>query len=207
MATRTVPKAPVPSVSIDHLLTYAVALVKEKGEECTFERLVCECFTLFPQHFGMQRYTQWPDSLRVNKSWWRCRSHHGWLIGSVQEGFHLTDQGAKVASRVAQLVAQDPTLPKRMYEGGRSRDRYQSMLRHVRRTTAFMDYSAAPDSFSPTDSALRQLLNATMETPLRILKQNMLAYRQAAEAHNDSEVLAFLAACDEALASGTAKEN
>ena len=66
---------------IDQLVVYAVKRILDANEECTFERLVYECFTLFPEKFEFKRYPEWPDSARITKAWLRCRTDKGWIAG------------------------------------------------------------------------------------------------------------------------------
>ena len=192
------------ATSIDQLLTYAVGQVAAAGEECTFERLVYECFTLFPKQFAMQRYPEWPDSVRVNKTWLRCRTDRGWIVGSVQEGFRLTQGGEVVASKVARTLGKDPAAANQTNEGNRARERYEAMLRYVRRQPSFQAYQADPGAFTLSEPGLRVLLNATLETPRRVLRQNLRAYQNAAAAYEDAEAAEFLTACGEMLKEGTA---
>ena len=188
--------------SIDELLTFAVGRVTNAGEDCTFERLVYECFQLFPKQFGMQRYPEWPDSVRVNKTWLRCRTDRGWIVGSVQEGFRLTDRGNRVAAKVARSLGKDNASLPQPSEGGRARERYEAMLKYVRRQPAFQAYQASPDSLELSDADLRVLLNGTLETPRRVLRQNLRAYQDAAQVYADEEVSAFLNACDSLMKEG-----
>lgn len=182
--------------SIDELLTYAVGQVAEAGEECTFERLVYECFHLFPDKFSMQRYPEWPDSVRVNKTWLRCRTDRGWIVGSVQEGFRLSERGRQVATRVSHALGKGESPRPEQNEGGRARERYEAMLKYVRRQQAFQTYQSAPDSLTLSDADLRVLFNGTLETPSRVLRQNLRAYQNAAQEYGDQEVTAFLNTCD-----------
>ena len=67
--------------NLDEMLIYCADLVQQTGDACTFERLVYECFTRFPEQFGMISYPQWPDNDRINKAWLRCRTDRGgWLV-------------------------------------------------------------------------------------------------------------------------------
>ena len=188
--------------SIDELLAYAVGQVAGAGEECTFERLVYECFNLFPKHFSMQRYPEWPDSVRINKTWLRCRTDRGWIVGSVQEGFRLTERGRRAAEKVARsLGGESASLPE-PNGGNRARERYEAMLRSIRRQPAFKAYQSSPKAFSLNDAELRVLLMGTLETPRRILRQNLRAYQNAATTYEDTEVTAFLSACEELMKEG-----
>lgn len=189
--------------SIDELLTYAVGQVTNAGEDCTFERLVYECFHLFPEQFRMQRYPEWPDSVRVNKTWLRCRTDRGWIIGSVQEGFRLTERGVHVASKVGRALGKTDTAMPQTGDAGKSRERYEAMLRHIRRQAAFQEYSADPATFTIAEPWLRVLLNGTLETPRRVLRQNLRAFQHAAVTYEDDEVAAFLGICDSILSERT----
>ena len=183
--------------SIDELLTFAAGQVEAAGEECTFERLVYECFSLFPGQFAMQRYPDWPDSVRVEKTWRRCRTDRGWITGSVQEGFRLTERGKQVAARVGRALGKGEAPKPKASDTARARERHEAMLKYVRRQPAFGRYSESPDGFTlngPDD--LRVLLNGTLETPRRVLRQNLRAYQNAAELYGDEEVGAFLKECD-----------
>ena len=188
--------------SIDELLTYAVGQVTGAGEECTFERLVYECFQLFPQKFAMQRYPDWPDSVRVNKTWLRCRTDRGWIVGSVQEGFRLTAEGVQVAAKVGRALGNAKVSVPEASDGARSRERYEAMLKYIRRQPPFQAYLEEPGTFMLSETGLRVLLNGTLETPLRVLRQNLRAYQNAAEAYGDTEVAAFLSTCKEMLVEG-----
>ena len=54
-------------IPIEHLILLGIYLVIEKGETCTFENLVAECFHQFPKVFSFKRYPQWPDSLKFDR--------------------------------------------------------------------------------------------------------------------------------------------
>ena len=188
--------------SIDELLTYAVGQVTDAEEDCTFERLVYECFQLFPEQFRMQRYPDWPDSVRVNKTWLRCRTDRGWIVGSVQEGFRLTERGKRVTTKVARALGKENVPLPQPSEGGRARERYEAMLKYVRRQPTFQAYHASPASLELSDADLRVLLNGTLETPRRVLRQNLRAYQDAAQVYGDAEVSAFLNVCDSLMKDG-----
>jgi len=61
------------SVSLTKLTIYAISKIAEGGEECAYERIVKECFTLFPRRFSLQRYPEWPDGARIKLEISRCR--------------------------------------------------------------------------------------------------------------------------------------
>ena len=193
---------------MDELLAYAAWRIAEAGEDCTFERLVFECFTLFPDAFGLKRYPQWPDSARVNKAWLRARTDKGWLVGSVQEGFRLTETGARVARRVATRMEAGSTFSARQ-SAGRSRERFEALIRNIRRDHLFREFQNEANKFALTEMDFRRLVGATLETPARILRQNLNAYLNAAVVYGDDGVAEFLHACEDkmALVLGIVKES
>ena len=54
-------------ITSDQLILFAILSIKRSGDECTFERLIKERFTLFPKSFNFHRYPQWPDSIKLDR--------------------------------------------------------------------------------------------------------------------------------------------
>jgi len=189
----SLPQEVYSNLPVDDLVLYGAKRILEAGEECTLERLVYECFRLFPKQFGFQRYPQWPDALRINRSWWRCRTDKGWLAGSVKQGFQLTPKGERVATAVEKKLSFGRMG--KPIEQGRARERYDAVLRYLRRSEAFRRYKTNAAAFGISKGELRRLLAGTLETPPLVLRQNFHFYLDAAEQHRDGEVLAFLHAC------------
>lgn len=181
---------------LDQLVTYCVDRILQNGEECTFERLVYECFTLFPRKFGFARYPGWPDSARVNKSWLRCRTDRRWIAGSVQAGFVMTPAGSRVALEVASALRTGVlgTQPRHR----EPRERWEAAISRIKRHPAFLKFRN-DSSVQLTQQEARNVLAATLETPLRILDANLSYFRQVASEYEDREVQGFLDACGKAL--------
>lgn len=184
---------------LDDLVVYCVSEILAGGEECTFERLVYECFTKFPESFGLARYPEWPDSARVNKSWLRCRTDRGWIVGTVQEGFRLTPAGEAIAAIVGNRLADGAKPPTVRQSGARTRERHEALLRTIRSDQLFRVFEET-GTVEASEMELRRLLGATLETPKRVLRQNLHAYRSAAEAYSDEPALEFLLACEKIIA-------
>jgi hypothetical protein len=183
------------SLGVDYLLVFSVESILDNGEECTLERLVFECFTRFPRKFGLSRYPQWPDSTRVYRSWRRCRLDNRWLTGSPQEGFRLTAKGKGVALAVAEKL-NDPLLVNRQPRAAsKTRGKEEAVTRYLRKSGAFRRWVQNPTSFAISGSEIRSLLNATLETPPDVLRENLAYYQENAKLVGDSRILAFLEAC------------
>jgi hypothetical protein len=184
-------------ISIDELVIYAVYRIYQSGDECTFERLVYECFTLFPQEFGFKRYPQWPDSARIDKSWLRCRTDKGWLIGTVKESFRLTDLGFTIAERVEKKLNMEKATSIDSHKVRvKDRERYDSILRNLTESDKYKEFIDNPKKFRLDEMSFRQLLGCTLETPLRVIKQNLRQYRYAADVYKETSVERFLNTCE-----------
>lgn len=183
---------------IDDLVIYAVQRIVGCGEDCTFERLVCQCFELFPEKFSFRRYPYWPDATRVNKSWLRCRTDKGWITGNVKTGFRLTSAGEVVASKVGKALSLRE-VPRATPTAEQGRERWESILQFVRQSEAFSRFKGAPSNFTMEEGEFRSLLSCTLETPVRVLRQNLKQVREAARVYHDSEISAFLRSCEKRM--------
>jgi len=185
------------NIGIDQLIIYATKKILDEAEECTFERLVFECFTLFPKKFGFKRYPEWPDSTRINKAWLRCRTDKGWLAGTVKEGFRITPSGEMIARNTEKQLkgiysTKKPQIPRR------SRERYEAILKYIKNSSEFRKFiELENDDISL--AGLKSFLGGTLETPKRVLRHNLNRYFQAATIYNDTSVVTFLDLCKKKL--------
>lgn len=184
------------NIGIDQLVVYATKKIMDGGEECTFERLVYECFTLFPEKFKFKRYPQWPDSARINKAWLRCRTDKGWLAGTVKEGFRVTPSGETIARQTEKylkgMVGKKILIPKG------TRERYEAVLNYIKKSPEFTKFIEQENN-DISISDLKSFLGGTLETPKRILIHNLNHYFQAATVYDDKSVVSFLKLCKEKL--------
>lgn len=181
------------NIGVDQLVIYAAKRILDGGEECTFERLVYECFTLFPENFSFVRYPEWPDSTRITKAWLRCRTDKGWLAGTVKEGFRITSSGEIIAKKTEKqlmgiYVGRKTQITKR------PRERYEAVIIHIKKTPEFLKFNES-ESTDISLSELKSFLGGTLETPKRILRHNLNRYFQAAIIYNDTSVISFLKLC------------
>ena len=101
-------ETPYEHISYDDLITYVVyRLTVGSGPDSrtVFEDMVAEAFRLFPKRFSLRGYPEWPDSAVVNRSWLRSRTDKKYIVGSVKDGFRLTQRGLAVAERVEKQLA------------------------------------------------------------------------------------------------------
>lgn len=81
---------------------YSVTLNKEK---CDFERLIKECFSLFPRVFSFSKYTEWPDARKLDRPL-RTLRQRKLLKGDPETFFSLTKNGQKTAVDIAKTFRQ-----------------------------------------------------------------------------------------------------
>jgi hypothetical protein len=55
-------------MGINQLILFCIYSVNLSQEKCTFERLVEECFILFPKVFSFLSHPNWPDSRKLDRS-------------------------------------------------------------------------------------------------------------------------------------------
>lgn len=181
-------------IEIDRLMVFAMRSILSSGEECTFERLVKECFTLFPKSFSLFCYPQWPDSNKLDRPLRKLREK-GWVTGSPKTGFTLTKFGERTAAEVgyqlegAKVTKQ--TAPKQL------KGRERILMNYLKESDTYKRFIKDKRTFSLTEAEFRSLLRCTLETPIRIVKQNLIRCKKLAEEGNEIETSEFLKACEE----------
>lgn len=79
------------------------------NEQCSFERLVKECFTLFPETLKFERYPIWPDSRKLDRPL-RALRDGKLIIGDPKTYFMLTKSGEKKAEIISKVLRQGKLL-------------------------------------------------------------------------------------------------
>ena len=90
---------------ITNLILFSINSIIENKEKCTFERLIKECFTLFPEIFSFSKYPQWPDSLKLDRQLRTLRKRK-LITGNPKTSFSLTKLGKKIALETAKTFRQ-----------------------------------------------------------------------------------------------------
>jgi len=91
--------------AINDLILFAIYLLNEKKEKCTFEKLVKECFTLFPKTFSFSKYPKWPDSRKLDRPLRTLRKRK-LITGNPKASFSLTKSGKKLAEEMIKAFRQ-----------------------------------------------------------------------------------------------------
>ena len=179
-------------ISLTKLTIFAISKIVESGEECAYERVVKECFTLFPKRFSFQRYPEWPDGTRVKIEILRCRDK-GWVTGNEKNGWQITEEGKREAQEVlANLQKGRVKKPQKK----RPRDRGDTIIRHLKESEPFKRFREDKEVFCISEEELRRILVATFETPHRVLKQNLNFCSDVCKQYGERELFEFLKECE-----------
>jgi len=92
-------------IPISDLILFSIYSVISGKEKCDFERLIKECFTLFPETFSFSKYSQWPDSRKIDRPLRTLRKRR-LIKGDPKTLFTLTKAGQKIAIEIAKTFRQ-----------------------------------------------------------------------------------------------------
>lgn len=95
--------------SVNDLILFCIHSVVLNNEQCSFERLVKECFTLFPETLKFERYPVWPDSRKLDRPL-RFLRDEKLIIGDPKTYFLLTKSGEQRAAVVSKALRQGKLL-------------------------------------------------------------------------------------------------
>jgi len=183
------------NVPKSHLIVYGISSVMMQKEECTFERLIKECFTLFPKVFSMSRYPQWPDTLRFDRDLRKLREE-GLITGNPRISYSLTRFGERLAKEIENTLKVGTKI-KKEYKIGRGTD--VNWINYLKKSEPFQRFLKNKKKFSITEMEFKNLLRCTLETPLRIIKQNLQYSKNLAKEFREKRLLEFLKVCSEKL--------
>ena len=95
--------------SVNDLILFCIHSIVSNNEQCSFERLVKECFTLFPETLRFTRYPIWPDSRKLDRPL-RALRDEKLIIGDPKNYFILTKAGEEKSASVSKALRQGKLL-------------------------------------------------------------------------------------------------
>ncbi|NQU82508.1 MAG: hypothetical protein HQ539_00990 [Parcubacteria group bacterium] len=91
------------------LILFCLSKIIEDKEKTTVERIVAECFNVFPKSFELKGYSKWPDSRKLDKSLRGLRKQK-LIKGDPKTSFTLTKQGEKIVEDMLKDLRQKKLL-------------------------------------------------------------------------------------------------
>ena len=186
------------SFTLNDLILYCMLRIEQVNEDCTFERLVYECFTTFPERFSFFTY-RLPDSIKLDRQLRTVRKL-GLITGNNTFGFKLTNIGRVRALQLKKIfyslkgklsdvteVDQKALIPK----GGRKE---QKMIDKITSSPIFREFVVTGD-IKPSVDELRIIFFGTLETPLLGLLDNINYIEEISKKSPLEKVSKFVAFC------------
>ena len=105
MAKKTFDEELYKKISINNLILFGIHSINENEDKCVLERLVKECFTLFPKTFSFIQFPRWPDSRKFDRPL-RVLRKRKLITGNPKTFFALTKTGRRMAEETAKTFRQ-----------------------------------------------------------------------------------------------------
>jgi hypothetical protein len=90
---------------LNGLILFGILSLAKKKHKATFEKIIKECFSLFPDVFCFSQYAQWPDARKLDRPLRDLRKKK-LINGDPQAHFVLTKTGRRLAEEVAKSLGQ-----------------------------------------------------------------------------------------------------
>lgn len=176
----------------DQLILFAILTIKRSGEECTFERLIKECFTLFQKSFNFHRYPQWPDSLKLDRPLRDLRNRN-LITGNNTTRFELSRLGERYGLEIEKKLSGSAFIGKKIKSNlGRKEKR---LLEMIKNSNEYKNFLINKDRTEINTSDLKRLFLGTMETPNIVISKNIQSLKSIAEDIEDNHLLSFFHFC------------
>jgi hypothetical protein len=95
--------------TLHDLILFCLFKVTESKERATIERLVAECFLLFPNSFELKGYPKWPDSKKLDRALRSLRKNK-LINGGSKTFFTLTKKGKQEVENMLKELRQKKLL-------------------------------------------------------------------------------------------------
>ena len=178
------------------LIVLGLYSLQKKKENCTFEKLIEECFSLFPKAFSFSRHPEWPDSLKFDRTL-RTLREKGLIVGHPSTFYSLTKFGEKIAKEIEYILQKG--YSKKTLSEKPKRDAEINWTNNIKRHKTFLRFIQEKKNFSITEMEIRDLLQCTLETPLRIVRQNLIYSLNLAKEFKEKKLIDFLKLCQKVI--------
>lgn len=198
------PEESYKDLPLSDLVLYALFSLKKKSIETTFENIVAEAYELFPKKFHLPGYPDYPDANRVRREIQRIEgtlSTPGMkklAKGNMKTSYEITEEGLQRLKLIEEKLARDLStkisIEKEMED---RRGKMGRLLSEIEKHPLYRQYtdSLSKNNIEIPEHLLRDLLLATMETPVEELRERMERLIKYCEAFNKQQLKQFLELC------------
>lgn len=176
-------------MNLNWLVLVAAGTVEESRTGLSFEHVVVAAFRLFPKKFSLLGYPEHPDAKRVHDALWRCAyKNREWLMGKTSQGFAFTQRGRQELEVATKALEAESGPIKKTYSQTR---RFEKLLGEVQASPAYGKYQRG-DRDKVTDSECCHVLQGTLDSDRRVLRDNLDKLRQMAADLEQQDVAMFM---------------
>lgn len=186
------------NIPYDDLLVFALYSLTQRDLDANFENLVVECYTLFPERFGLPGFLEkYPDSAQVEKSWLRCRTDKGLIIGNKAQGFELTARGLNVVQKIQKRLGGKVLDTKRLVGvKGDRRTKTGRLVKQLEGNRTFKGFVKNGPNVKISDYEFCDLIYSTLDTLPETRRKNLQQLQDAVQDYNRTDMLEFLKFCE-----------
>ena len=178
-------------LSQSDLILYSIYRITRRKDECTFERLVYETFTLFPEKFSFYTY-KLPDSLKLDRQL-RTMRKDKLIIGNNTYGFSLTKLGEHQAVQIENILPNSNV--KRLSNQSGTGRKEQQLIERILNSNIYKRYKHLLKLSILDLDELKILFLGTVETPKKDMLENMLYFQKIAVKARKKDVVEFINEC------------
>lgn len=193
-------------IPYDDLLTFSLYSLTKKNKNITFESLIEEIFILFPLRFSIIGHPEWPDTILIHRSWWRCRHDKKYIFGTSNGGFGLTSFGLKAAEKIQNKLFPGLIDKKLIRIKGDERTKAGRVVQHIERSKAYSLFIKNHQKNINTIDFC-DLLLCTPDSLPKVKMQNLEEIRQYVLQYNRDDLKKVLDFCEKKFKAILISEN
>lgn len=186
------------NIPYDDLLIFALYSATQKGLDANFENLVVECYTLFPERFGLPGFIgKYPDSAQVEKSWLRCRTDKNLITGNKAQGFELTARGLETVQKTQKKLGGESFDMKTLLGiKGDRRTKTGRLVKQLEASRVFKEFLKNGQNTAITDYEFCDLIYSTLDTLPETRRKNLQQLKDTVRDYNRNDMFDFLKFCE-----------
>ena len=188
------------NVPLWELVVFSLYSLQQQNVEANFENIVVESYELFPKKFSLQSYPEYPDTNRVRRelqriegSTFQTKGFDQLLEGNLKTTYKFTDKGlewlAKIQNTLQTGSVDKKKIDKKLKD---TRGKYGRVLNEIEKHPAYKKFLIVGEDLEVSETLLRDILFATMETSNDKLRDSMKTLIGYSEALNREDIKKFL---------------